>query len=224
MASDGTGFEEHAIENGYGALAWSPTGDRLLVWRGGLFLASLDGAELSQVTPGATGPPDWSSTGQIAFSDFPSRSCYPACFDIYLTRLGGSPRRLTFRGGYSPSWSPHGTKLAFVRFDHNPGADDREIYIVRRNGRGLHRFTRRSGGGPSWSPDGQGIAFIRHGSLYLASSTGGHLRRVVKGFADALGEGEQVVSVDWQPLPRRLASGRRPGRRSGAPSAASRDR
>lgn len=207
MASNGAGFEEHAIENRYGALAWSPAGDRFVVERplgpgdpypSALFLASLDGTELRQVAADGTSMPDWSSRGQIAFT---------TGLDIWLTRLGGSPRRLTYRGGDSPSWSPHGTKLAFVRrVPSRPDVERRKIYIVRRDGRGLHRLTRRGGyeTEPAWSPDGKWIAFLRDEDIYVARSTGGGLRRLVNappqtddprnGFA---------TSLDWQPLPRR---------------------
>jgi len=124
MAPDGTAFEEHATARRYWALAWSPAGDRFLVqgglghvdpWPSSIFLASLDGTELSQVTPQWTAAPDWASTGQVAFGRYSDLYCRPGCENIWLMRLGGTPRRLTYRGGHSPSWSPHGTKLAFVR-------------------------------------------------------------------------------------------------------------
>src|SRR5215207_4938228 len=116
MASDGTGLDERASAQASLRLAWSPAGDRLLLERqapGGapgasaIFLASLDGTELRQVTPQWTGAPDWSSTGRIAFVRSDPRCAY-GCPNIFLTRLGGKPRRLTHRAGLSPSWSPHG--------------------------------------------------------------------------------------------------------------------
>jgi Tol biopolymer transport system component len=203
MASDGTGLEEHATENMYWGLAWAPAGDRFLLVRqpesfkpNAIFLASLDGTELGQVTPEATQTPDWSSRGQIAFTQS-AETCPPGCEDIYITRLGGTPRRLTYRGGSSASWSPHGTKLAFVRYGNKRQAG---IYLVRRDGHGLRRLT-RDGYGPSWSPDGKWIAFIRAGDLYVIRTTGRSRRRLL----DAAwydGEGPQVTSVDWQALPR----------------------
>jgi WD40-like Beta Propeller Repeat len=226
MAADGTGFEEHATGNAspappwmsYTGLAWPPAGDRLLLERAlalpdtfkhAIFLATLDGIELSQVTSEGTSMPDWASTGEIAFTrmrDDPS--CYPACSDIWLMRLGATPRRLTFRGGHSPSWSPHGTKLAFARLDLNRsrrGVYSDDIYTVGRDGRGLRRLTRRGGSNPAWSPDGKWIAFIRHGDIFVVRSTGGRLRRVVNappqtsyGWTD-----ESAASPDWQALPRR---------------------
>jgi TolB protein len=203
MASDGTGLEVHATENNrYGALAWAPAGDRLLLVRSlgsfgpnAIFLASLDGTELRQVTPGATREPDWSSRGQIAFTQS-AETCPPGCDDIYVTRLGGTPRRLTYRGGSNPSWSPHGKKLAFVR-----GVKGRvEIFLVGRDGRGLRRLTYRGGYNPAWSPDGKRIAFVRDGDLYVVGTNGRGLRRLVDAPFEAL---QYWGSIDWQPLPRR---------------------
>jgi dipeptidyl aminopeptidase/acylaminoacyl peptidase len=199
MGVDGTGLEEHQGDFSYGPLAWSPAGDRLLLSRqvppGGssptaIYLAALDGTELQQVAPEGTGSPDWSSTGRIAFV---------RGGNIWLTRLGGSPRRLTRRGGASPSWSPHGSKLAFVRTVRGR----EEVFVVGRDGDDLQRLTRRGGYGPSWSPDGRWIAFVRDGSIFVVRTNGRGLRRVVTGFREPeFGEGQQVMSVDWQALPR----------------------
>ena len=210
MGSDGAGFEEHATSRKYWALAWWPAGDRLLVQRqlgleGGsgeyaIFLTSLEGTELSRVTPREAQTPDWSSTGQIAFT-----RCRNPCFrsDIYLTRLGGTPRRLTYRSGYDPSWSPHGKTLAFVRTDRTTrGLEKRDIYIVRRDGRRLRRLTYRGGSSPAWSPDGESIAFLRNGDIYVVRTNGRGLRRLVDAPPPEF-ESPFVTSLDWQPRPRR---------------------
>jgi Tol biopolymer transport system component len=215
MASDGSQLEEHAAANAnYYRLAWSPAGDRLLLDRElagpdyskptAIFVAALDGTELSQATPDWTREPDWSSTGQIAFSrhepDCPFYSS-PRCPNVFVTRLGGTPRRLTYRGGVSPSWSPHGTKLAFVR----QSSRGQDVYLVGRDGRGLRRLTYRGGYSPAWSPDGKWIAFIREGDIYVVRTNGRRLRRLVDevGPDEAYGLGPQVDSIDWQALPRR---------------------
>ena len=166
----------------------------------GIFLTSLAGNRAEPVTPQAAQTPDWSSTGQIAFM-----RCRNPCSrsDIYLTRLGGTPHRLTYRGGANPSWSPHGKKLAFVRTDRSrPDIDARrDIYIIRRDGRRLRRLTYRGGSSPAWSPDGRWIAFLRNGDLYVVRTTGRRLRRLVDA-PPPESEGPFVTSLDWQPRPR----------------------
>jgi dipeptidyl aminopeptidase/acylaminoacyl peptidase len=208
MASDGTGFEHRATATGYGALAWAPTGDQLLVERGfptpdasrrgAIFLASPEGNEIRQVTPEGSGAPDWASTGEIAFVRYRDYPCTRLCSNIWLTRLGGTPRRLTRRGGDDPSWSPHGTRLAFTRVD---GARRRRgIYLVRRDGRGLRQLT-RGGHGPSWSPDGRWIAYLRAGDIYVVRRDGRVTRRLVDEPWNGL-DGPRAGALDWQPLPR----------------------
>jgi Tol biopolymer transport system component len=205
MAADGTGLAEHATEHRYWGLAWSPAGDQFLLARelavpdyskpSAIFVASLDGTELSQVTPEWTQAPDWSSTGRIAFVRT-DQSCPFQCPNIFVTRLGGTPRRLTYRGGFSPSWSPDGSKLAFVR---QPGRGQADVYLVGQHGRRLRRLTYRGGSSPAWSPDGKKIAFIRGGDLHVVGTNGRGLRRLVDAPFDEL----VGVSLDWQALPRR---------------------
>ena len=84
------------------------------------------------VAPVWSSDADWSSRGQIAYVR--DRNADPtcrrrSCRDLFLTRLGRAPRRLTYRGGSSPSWSPHGTELAFVG---NARSGRAGIYTVRR--------------------------------------------------------------------------------------------
>jgi dipeptidyl aminopeptidase/acylaminoacyl peptidase len=209
MASDGTGFEERSTAQSYLQLAWSPAGDRFLTQgelstadgseRSAIFLTSRDGTELRQAGPAWSAMPDWSSRGQIAFvrDRNADPSCLRNCQEIFVTRLGGTPRRLTYRGGRDPSWAPDGTRLAFARF-----AEERRrsgIYVVRRNGRGLRQVT-RGGSEPAWSPDGKWIAYIRAGDVYIVRTSGRGRRRLVDEQWDGL-DGPQVTSVDWQPLP-----------------------
>jgi hypothetical protein len=206
MAADGTSVEEHPAAQGYFAVAWSPAGDQLLLERDhaqsgyeqahAIFLASHDGTELSQVTSVWTQAPDWSVRGEIAFGRYLHAQCLPMCEDIFITRPGGPTRRLTYRGGSNPSWSPNGTKVAFAR----RARGQINIYTVRRNGRGLRQVTRRGGYGPAWSPDGRWIAYIRNGDLNVIRTNRRGRRRLVPGGVTEMGEGPHVVSVDWQAL------------------------
>jgi TolB protein len=207
MAPDGTALEEHVTAAAYTNLAWSPSGNRFLVRRhlmrgdyldpAGIFLAELDGIERGQVALDWSQTPDWSSRGEIAFGRYAAALCLPGCEDIWVTRVGDTPRRLTYRGGSSPSWSPHGTKLAFVRRDRRGRVN---IYLVRRDGRGLRRLTRRGGTHPAWSPDGKKVAYIWNGDLFTIQVTGRGARRLVDESGDA-NSGPAVESVDWQTLP-----------------------
>jgi dipeptidyl aminopeptidase/acylaminoacyl peptidase len=206
MGSDGTALQEHGTQYTYRGPAWAPSGDRLLLQRDlpvpdnprptALFLATLDGTELDQVAPAWSSGADWSSRGQIAYvrDRNADPACLRSCLDIFITRLGGTPRRLTYRGGSAPSWSPHGTKLAFIR---RTGSDP-GIYLVRRDGSGLRRLTRR-GVGPVWSPNGRWIAFVRYGDLYVIRTNGRGLRRLVDSPYSGL-DCPCVGSVDWQAL------------------------
>ena len=195
----------------YYQLAWSPAGDQFLLVRNirvpeytqptAIFLASLDGTELTQVTPEWTQAPDWSTTGEIAFNHA-DPTCPSLCEDIWVTRVGATPRRLTYRGGFNPSWSPHGTKLAFTRWTKTGRVD---VYLIGKDGHGLLRLTYRGGLNPSWSPDGKRVAFIRDNDLYIVRTSGRGLRRLVNEppVDEVYGLGPQVTSVEWQALPRR---------------------
>lgn len=141
-----------------GPPAWSPDGARLLVAQvigpppdydapppTALHLIGLDGAVERAVPFGlGAGEPDWSSDGTIAFA---------RGGQIHVMRLDEPPRQITFEGGESPSWSPDGRRLAFVR--------DGQVWIVRTDGSPARRLTRRGGYAPAWSPDGRRIAFMR---------------------------------------------------------------
>jgi TolB protein len=75
------------------------------------------------------------------------------------------------------SWSPDGTKIAFVSRD-NDGKDKGEISVINADGTNLRRLTNTTAANvqPVWSPDGTKIAFTSHryGSwqIYMMSADG----------------------------------------------------
>ena len=115
------------------------------------------GAGLLQATPaGAVFP---GSNGRIAFSRETS-----AGWEIFtMTGAGNDLVRLTnntVRDDY-PSWSPDGTKIAFMRKMNTDGSQ--EIFVMNADGSGQVRLTNNSvnDADPNWSPDGATIVFSR---------------------------------------------------------------
>ncbi|HSC51398.1 MAG TPA: hypothetical protein VLD16_14135, partial [Gaiellaceae bacterium] len=100
-------------------------------------------------------------------------------------RVSGRGLRRVTRGpalDQWPTWSPDGSRLAFVR-GKDAGA---ELYVVGAGGKGLRRLTRNhvEDATPSWSPDGRLIVFAskraRTGpfSLLVIPAAGGVASRV----------------------------------------------
>jgi Tol biopolymer transport system component len=175
--------------------AWSPdSGTVAYVSGGGIFgISALGGPSRRLVRVRSRGKQlasvsvDWSSRGELAFSDVGG---------IYTARPDGTALRRVTTKGDAPSWSSDGRRLAF--------AHDGEIFVVGRRGGGLRQLTRwRVDSEPRLSPDGSRIAFTRGGgsytasrpeSVYLIGGAGGG-RRLVGAGSDAR----------WSPDGRRLA-------------------
>ena len=164
--------------------------------------------------------PAWSSRGRIAFTrggqEFPPGSgntFRPGSGNIYTVRPDGRGlRQLTYRNGSDPAWSPHASKLIFVRGRLVHAAFWRYgLFTVRADGSGLRRVNIPSAGlgipgslpdHPSWSPDGKLIGY--HGSLsgvWVQRIDGRGLRQVVPGGVGATYNFD-ALEPDWQPLPR----------------------
>jgi Tol biopolymer transport system component len=120
--------------------------------------------------------PVWSPDGsRIAYADYMNQASQSFGGDeIWTMNSDGTDQRRLVNVGQCGTnqyagctdglaWSPDGSQLAF----HSAGG----IYIVSRNGSGLHRIS-TSGGEPSWSPDGSRIAFTRGGELFTMAADG----------------------------------------------------
>ena len=89
--------------------------------------------------------------------------------------------RLTRRQGIgdsSPAWSPNGSRIAFVRVEHEGG----QIWVTGANGSGTHLLhaDRASDASPTWSHDGERIAFVassrNRSAIEVMSANGGKAR------------------------------------------------
>lgn len=84
--------------------------------------------------------------------------------------------RLTDTGGYWPTWSPDGRKIAFA----SERDGNSEIYVMNADGSNVTRLTDAGGNFPAWSPDGRRIAFASGGGpdIYVMNADGSIVTRL----------------------------------------------
>jgi TolB protein len=83
--------------------------------------------------------------------------------DGRLTNLTNS--RESWRGNYTPAYSPNGKLIAFAR---NTDAFNTDIFLMTTGGKIVKRLTHSVGAdgrfgeehGPSWSPDGRTLVYV----------------------------------------------------------------
>jgi Tol biopolymer transport system component len=151
---------------------------------------------------------------EIAWAPSGSLIAYAGSIGIHLVRPTGKwDRRLT-SGHFDddPTWSPHGGYIAFSRRTSPEGSSYAGfIYVMRRDGTGLHKLTTRVSSAPSWSPDGRQIAYI--GGVFGGADNGLYV-------IDADGTNERLLSsspegsgppIAWSPDGSALAFTRYPG-------------
>lgn len=90
-----------------------------------------------------------------------------------VSKLGGAQRRILENVNTAVSFSPDGSRLAFVR--SNNAVDPADLVIASADGVGASVLVRRTladnrffssdmrGPGPAWSPDGKSVACVTHG-------------------------------------------------------------
>ncbi len=125
--------------------------------------------------------------------------------DIYVMNANGSnPKRLTDCSNEgdacdSPTWSPNGNQIAFVRRGHTtsrpkPNEKVSGIYIIGADGSGLTLLTADTGEGLAWSPGGEQLALADNGILLLDIATK-HLVQLVQDVQGKAGS----HSPSWSP-------------------------
>jgi Tol biopolymer transport system component len=205
--------------------SWSPDGERIFFTRDlepaagnclrdfcdEIFRVNADGSGLTQITHDIANEtsPEMSPNGdKIVFTKtlcepmFPPPSRCPV--GIYLMNPDGTGETALTSDGFEPSWSPDGSKIAFVSNRHSCCAGW-EIYTMNADGSDPKRLTfsdRPSSGAffalePAWSPSGASIVFAYHlvsgSEIFTIKPDGSALTRVTN---DDISDSDP----DWQPI------------------------
>ncbi len=162
-----------------------------------IYIADYDGANARRITNTTTLniTPVWAPDGQaIAYTSYrpgAGGSGYSTFQDLVVSWLYKGLRDEPTHGSpnnqnYLPAWSPDGSKIAFTsNRDGNP-----EIYVMNRDGSGLHRMTNNPAIDvtPTWSPTGNQIAWVsdRTGSpkIYVMNADGTGARLLISDYCD----------------------------------------
>jgi TolB protein len=225
---DGSGVRRltNSLTWGSEGADWSPDGSKLAFVSGrhglvgdrsdkSIYVVEANGSGVRRLTQdwwsGGDFGPAWSPDGgRIAFSRseclyFDTRSPERLCIGmsnpfIYVMNADGTNlRRLT--AGFSPSWSPDGTRIVFVHYESG-GAEG--LYVMNDDGSGVTQLTDgpEADHGPRWSPDGQAIAFSRSpdgytpADVFVINADGSGLRRLTASGGE---------SPSWSPDGSRMA-------------------
>jgi Tol biopolymer transport system component len=120
--------------------------------------------------------PAYSRTGSLAFT----------LNGVWVARADGThrrqivPRFADYLAYASPTWSPDGRRIAYIRVDS--GHETSELWVVERDGKGLHGLAGvHAASTPTWSPDGRWIAYAGDGGLSEASPDGSRRRLLLRG-------------------------------------------
>lgn len=171
-------------------------------------------------TLGSGGPQQVSARSQSAEFVFDALACVKinwGCDDgdnaeavIVFVREGqlfraavDNPKPVQITSGgldYNPTWSPDGSRVAFVRYDQG----HTNIFILSADGRLTQRTTDGGYGSPAWSPDGRKLAVTRWGSppdpgIYVmsAEADGKPALRLTTGWAPTWSpDGSRLVFTD----------------------------
>ena len=164
-----------------------------------LYVLDVAKGTLRRVGTGAR-MPAWSSRNRIAYVlRYSDAVGAPPRGQLATIRPSGSGfRQLTRKGGIAPAWSPHATKIAFVR--------RLRLYVMNASGRKVRRVGGRrpiSADDVAWSPDGRRFAVHAFESGFVVMRTDGTGERQIETGGTGSDYAYDNYAPDWQPLPRR---------------------
>ncbi len=140
--------------------AWSPDGTKIVFSSyseeeedSDIYVMDADGGNLTQFTDTSElseSSPAWSPNGTQIMYSVGKKARYMMNAD------GSNQKSLTANAGCT-TWSPDGTKIAFVLYSNY------EIYVMNTDGSNRRQLTSNKkiiDDGPAWSPDGSKIVFV----------------------------------------------------------------
>jgi len=185
--ADSESIRQLASVGGQADVAWSPDGQRLLVWSlgGGLtHILLIDAAGLEEPRELLNGPLT-GSLGGFVWSPDSTRIAYVSSGNANVLNVAdGRTMTIAEDVGSGISWAPDGKHLAYSTGTSSDvvvvGADGSDRLVVASLGLN-----------PQWMPDGQGLIFSRRpedhpqepsGSIAMVPAAGGPVEEIASGF------------------------------------------
>ena len=211
MVMDGSGSNQTAIlemRRDIRQPDWFPDGAHILYCvEGGkvgyrLFAVGADGSDPTQIGPTPSCDAAVSPDGmKIVLTRFPKNLGQSR--DLWLMNADGTGLTQLTSDGHSesPTWSPDGMQIAFVR---GRSGGETDLYVMNADGSNRSRLTDtiRVEYAPNWSPDGNSIVFERSNYWDPYSST--DLWTVAPNGSGASQlmdtNGVYEAAPDWQPI------------------------